>query len=133
MRYHGLMDTRAYRAWKAMRRRCRDPRRHESYKNIQVCDRWSEFLSFYEDMGNPSDELTLDRKDNTKGYSPDNCRWVTWKEQSKNRRNVKLFLFDGEMLHISEIAERVGIKENTLRYRIYRGRSLEEAIAYAKG
>lgn len=78
-----------------MRRRCYKTNRHNyNYyggRGIKVCDSWNKsFKSFLNDMGNrPSRNHTLDRIDNNKDYTPDNCRWATKKEQSMNRRNRK--------------------------------------------
>ena len=49
-------------------------------------------------------ELTIDRIDNEKGYSPDNCRWVTWAEQSRNRRMTEKW-----RAHLKRIASKGGL------------------------
>ncbi len=81
-----------------MRDRCRNPNHPfwEDYggRGITVCDRWmlrgQGFWNFVEDMGPCPEGLTLDRKDNDKGYSPDNCRWATPKIQYRNQRHPKI-------------------------------------------
>jgi len=87
----------AYGSWSSMRRRCYDTKRH-NYKyyggrGVKVCDRWNQsFLLFLEDMGErPSKSHTIDRIDNNKDYTPDNCKWSTKTEQSMNRRDRKLY------------------------------------------
>lgn len=82
---HPLFNT-----WRSMQKRCYD-QNHDKYRfygarGVTVCDRWREsFVAFVEDMGpKPTPRHTLDRKDGTKGYSPDNCRWATVYEQRSN-------------------------------------------------
>lgn len=125
-----------YRAWKGMKARCYSPcnAKMGKYKElgITVCDRWiNDFEAFYQDMGRrPSSSHSLDRIDTLKGYSPDNCRWVTQDIQCKNRGSFNLiFTYQGESLVLKDWARKFGIKYGTLWLRIYRnGLSFEEAI-----
>lgn len=93
---HGLCGTRIYNIWENMKRRCYNPA-HDSYKNygargITVCEEWLRSFESFAKWANENgyrEDLTLDRIDGNKGYSPDNCRWATWEEQNRNRRPYK--------------------------------------------
>lgn len=92
---HGLSHTRLYSIWEGMLYRC-SKSTHVAYKyyggrGIKVCERWLEFINFYNDMW-PSykETLTLDRIDNNGNYEPGNVRWVTRSQNNKNRRNSQI-------------------------------------------
>lgn len=89
-----------YQVYRQMRDRCylQTAKNYAWYgaRGITVCDRWrfgengmSGFDCFIADMGRRPDGLTLERIDNEKGYGPSNCKWATWSEQIRNRRNLR--------------------------------------------
>ena len=120
-----------------MKQRCHNPKhpRYDSYggRGILVCEEWrNSFITFYNDMGErPSNKHSLDRIDNDKGYSPDNCRWITRKEQNENMRErkdfIKVIVHDKEY-SLRELSEEYGVKYNRLRYRFYKGIRGEDLI-----
>ena len=137
-----IKDRRLYRIWKAMNYRCHSPD-HPSYEDyggrgIHVCDSWRDhseegFNNFYQGVGMyPTTSHTLDRIDVDKGYSSDNCRWATSKVQANNKRDNHYIKWEGVDYTIQGLGEELGIKPNTLLYRLRRGWSLEEAISGVK-
>lgn len=88
-----MVGTKIYYIWGDMVARCTRPThaRYADYggRGITVCDRWRDFANFYADMGNRPEGRSLDRIDNSAGYSLDNCRWATAAEQVANRRPMR--------------------------------------------
>lgn len=132
---HGLSNGRIYRIYALIKQRCND-KNCKAYKNyggrgITICEDWeNDFISFYNwaISNGYDDSLTLDRIDNNKGYSPENCRWANRYIQSNNRRNNILITYKGETKTIPQFARDYGIEISTLRSRIYRGWSVERAL-----
>jgi hypothetical protein len=90
---HGLSQTRIYSIWDGMKKRCKNPKRHEYWngRGITVCEEWQTFMPFYEwSMKNGYQQwLTIDRVDNDGNYEPGNCRWTTYSVQNSNRRKFQ--------------------------------------------
>lgn len=133
VRTHGMAGTRAYRIWVGMHTRCSDKcagRARKNYfeKGIRVCDKWKSFEAFYADMGEPPHGMSLDRIDGSMGYSPENCRWATPKEQANNTAANFNVSYQGRTMTVSQWAEELGVKANTLLYRLRRGMSVEVAM-----
>lgn len=128
--------ARLYKIYRGMKDRCTNPndQHHTNYydKGVKMCDEWlNNPKAFIEwSLNNKyEDHLTIDRIDPFGNYEPSNCRWITNKEQQRNKRNTIRYNVDGEMLTLAEIAERYNIKVSTLSARVYRyGYTIEEAI-----
>lgn len=128
---HGKSRCRAYKIWAGMHARCRRPTKKSHLyfgKGIRVCERWNNFANFMEDMGDPPDGTSIDRIDGNGHYSPENCRWATKKEQANNMRTNRVLEHGGLSMSVAGWAEKLGVKQNTLLYRIRRGWSVEEAL-----
>lgn len=130
------VHKRLYRIWSGMKSRCSAKPGKEGYKNyasrgITVCDEWSkDFLAFYAWALNNgySYDLTLDRIDNNKGYSSENCRWATQNQQHNNTRvNAKLTL-NGETHTINEWSKKLGRPAGAIYRRKYMGWSDEDVL-----
>jgi hypothetical protein len=120
--------------WTRMIDRCTLPRdpAYPRYggRGIGVCKRWIDsFEAFLEDMGDPNDsKLSLDRIDNNAGYSKENCRWATQKQQSRNTRRNRLLNINGEVRCLSDWAEKVCLTPGTISARLNRGWSTGDAV-----
>lgn len=118
-----MSDSQEYVIWVNMTYRCSNPNAsaytHYGGRGIKVCERWSDFSLFFQDMGpRPSPQHQVDRIDNDAGYSPSNCRWATRKEQASNRRTSRVITFRGRSRTLDQWAERVGISKQALSFRL---------------
>jgi len=134
---HGMTGTKFYKLWCGIMRRCNN-KNDKTYKRyggvgIKVSDSWFDFVNFYNDMFLKYKEgLQIDRIDNSKGYSKENCRWVTLKEQANNKRNVILYTYKGKTMCSSDWDKELGLKEGTVRSRIKKGWDIEKALSEPK-
>lgn len=122
-----------YRCWSEMIRRCRDPRRqnyaHYGGRGIKVCERWSVFQNFADDMlPTWSLGMTIERKNNAGNYEPENCCWVEFKQQSRNRRNNTVIELSGVRMCLSAWLEKLGVKRVTYNRRVKSGMSVTAAL-----
>lgn len=123
---HGMSRSRVYESWCHMIDRCtnRNNGRYADYggRGVSVCDRWKEdFLNFYSDMGEMPDGMTLERKDNSKGYGPDNCHWATYSEQNRNRRNSIFIATEIGIMHLQEFCDMKNMKYYTAKRKFHNG------------
>jgi len=119
-------QTPEYTAWINMKMRCRTSYSESCYysdRDIDICDRWTKsFDSFLKDMGmRPTSEHSLDRINNNKGYSANNCRWATKIEQATNRRSTLFFEHNGKINTLAGWGRELGINVKTLESRKKRG------------
>lgn len=134
MTTHGLSRSRTYRIWAGMKMRCSasasgKSRRLYYEKGITVCQEWQTFDGFLKDMGEAPPGLSIDRIDGSKNYEPSNCRWATSKEQGNNTFANCRIKHNHQEQTLSEWAKYIGVKPNTLLYRLRRGWSIERALS----
>ncbi|MFA7176145.1 MAG: hypothetical protein WC114_02765 [Smithellaceae bacterium] len=134
-RTHGLSDHPYYTIWAGMLHRCEHPNAtgYANYggRGIRVCDRWKQsFAAFIADMGErPSPSHSIDRINTYGDYAPDNCRWATAVEQSRNTRRNRWLTFRGKTLLVGQWAEALGMSYGTIYGRLQRGWTAQEALS----
>lgn len=122
---------RLWATFSTMHSRC-EKERDKNYANyggrgIKVCKRWKSFLLFLEDMeAGYRPGLSIDRINNNKGYSPNNCRWATPKQQTRNRRCSVMIDTPWGVMNVAEAAERIGMDRSRFRARVKLGWTTNE-------
>lgn len=124
-RKHGETHTKLFHIWTGMLTRCNNKNAINFHdygaKGVSVCEEWAKDFIKFRDWAlenGYSPELTIDRRDFNGNYEPDNCRWITMKEQQRNRSSNKLITYKGETHCMVEWAEIVGIKYDILQKRL---------------
>lgn len=128
----GNASSRAHMAWVAMTQRCGNIN-HKSFKDyggrgVTVCERWAIFQNFLDDMGSPEPGQSIDRKDNNKGYSKDNCRWASSTDQGNNRRTNRVIEHEGKSMTVAEWARKIGVKQGLIHDRLRYGWTTQAAL-----
>lgn len=132
---HGMARTRLYKAWTNMRNRCNREKdreyKHYGGKGIKVCDEWQNsfepFMKWALSHGY-NDTLTIDRINVDGNYEPDNCRWITRKEQNNNMTSNVQLTHNGITHNLKEWSMITGISYPTLQGRIRRGWKTEDIL-----
>ena len=116
VRTHGKRKTRLYRIWAQMIQRTtnKNQKDYDYYgeRGIAVCKEWRESFDTFEQWAKENgyaENLTIDRKDNNKGYEPGNCHWVTMKEQSRNTRRTHYLTYNGQTKPLTDWADEMQI------------------------
>ena len=133
---HGGADTKLYKKWRAIKYRCYVSPYFNNYieNGVTVCDEWNKsFIAFREWALNNGykPELQIDRIDNNKGYSPDNCRFVTNLENANNRSNTKRVIYKGKEYALMMLLREKNmlLHERGIRGRLKKGMNIEEALS----
>lgn len=133
---HGMSKSRIYQIWECMKRRCYSKNfdHYDRYggRGITVCDDWkNNFKQFYDwaIQNGYKENLTIDRINNDKGYYPENCRWITGKEQHRNKENTRYLTYNGITRPCSEWDEIYKFPSKTTGNRSYQGWTPEEIFS----
>lgn len=132
--FHRMTDTRFWRIWRGMVARATDPN-DPSFSHYGAIGRglspdWLRFENFFRDMF-PAyrDDLTIERVDNSLGYSKQNCRWATNMEQQSNKVNNRVVRYLGRDMHLAELCRVAKVSRGAITPRLNRGMTAEEAVA----
>lgn len=133
---HGMHLSDEYRIYSSIKKRCygKNYREYPRYggRGILMSDEWLfSFENFYKDMGpRPSKSHSVDRINNNMGYSKENCRWATDKEQANNRHNTPRFFINGKTYTIPEAIAHFGstVNRNTIDSRVFNGWDILDAL-----
>lgn len=122
-----------YHSWLHMRARCLNHRSpafpRYGGRGIQICERWSSFELFLEDMGPRPADTTLDRIDNNGNYEPGNCRWGSRTQQANNTSRTRFIEFMDERLSVRDWSDRTGLKVATIHTRLRFGWTPERILS----
>jgi hypothetical protein len=133
---NGSPHFRLHSAWKNMKTRCKPKfSQADNYfnKGIRVCPEWEDNYQAFKDwsLKNGWEEgLTLERKNNSEGYNPNNCKWITKQEQARNTSRIRKYTYQGETMNLSQWAkdQRSAVEYGTLLARLRNGWNFEEAL-----
>lgn len=129
---HGHSSERTHVIWRMLVNRCSNPNatNYKDYggRGITVCPEWLDYEKFLSDMGPAPEGLTIERLDNDKGYSKDNCVWATAQQQGRNRRSSVMLTYQGRTQSMVAWAEELAISYSAVKQRYRAGKSIEEIL-----
>lgn len=105
--------------------------RYYGAKGIKVCSAWKQSLASFcvwALLNGYENNLTIDRKDSSKNYSPDNCRWVPMSVQNRNRSQNRIVEIDGRTMCMKDWCKELGLNYDTVMMRVHRGMREKEAL-----
>lgn len=125
---HGKTGQRIIHIYYDMKSRCYDERNNRFYdyggRGIKMCDEWKNNSSAFVEwsiQNGYTDSLSIDRIDNDGDYEPDNCRWITLKEQAQNKRSCVMFTFFGMTKNLKQWCDCIGEDYKKIYGRYHRG------------
>lgn len=134
-RKYTIFSKRLYNCYVNMKTRCKNTKQdvEKRYVNrgITLCEEWDKSYACFQEWAlnnGYSDNLTIDRIDNNKGYSPDNCRWATRTEQANNRRSNLYLEYNGEKDTMANWSRILNIPYHFIQDRIYKGKDMESIV-----
>lgn len=129
--YKGKKPSPTYNSWRSMIQRCRNKNHvhNDTYSQLGYCEEWKTFSNFLVDMGERPKGMSLERLDNYKGYSKENCSWASKKDQQRNRKSVVMSTEVAQLVKklreenhtAKEIASMLGLTLSVVSNVLYRG------------
>lgn len=144
---HGGYKDRLFKVYTAIKQRCCNPNyfQYKDYggRGITICNEWLNDYGAFQEwaykngytqeiLPNGLNKWTIDRINNNKGYSPDNCRWITTQEQQFNKRDNVVLTFNGETMTATEWAHKLNLSPYIIWARLKSGWSVEETLKTPK-
>ena len=128
----GGRKTTTFRCWQGILERCYNKKKagfkYYGERGIKVCKRWRKFANFLADMGEKPAGLTIERIDNNGDYAPENCKWATRKEQTRNTTRSRLINFNGKTQCLTDWEKELGFSKWAIGKRLSSGWRITRAL-----
>lgn len=129
---HGMTNTRIYKVWAGMIKRCSNPRelswKYYGERGVKVCERWKRFENFFNDMGEGNSGWSLERLDTNGDYNPNNVVWANRTQQNRNKRNNCILTVRGVTACVTALCEHFNLCYGMIKHRLTRGWKVDEAF-----